>query len=109
MILEIGVTVALCRTVIENVIGVPEQPPTLGVTTTVAVTSALPLLLAINAGIFPEPDVPKPILVEEVQSKVAPAEGLEKVMVEADASSQYVTLDTWLTVELVGLTVTVND
>lgn len=80
--------VGLCLTVIENVVGVPAQPPTRGVTVMVAVTSALLLLLAINAGMFPVPEVPKPMLAEDVHSNVAPADELVKLMEGAEVSSQ---------------------
>ena len=102
-------TVGLCLTVTVKVVGLPAQPPTRGVTVMVAVTSALLLLLAMNAGIGPEPEVPKPILADDVQSNEAPAEELVKLMEGADVSSQYERFEMGLTVALVGLTVTLND
>lgn len=81
-------TVARGLTVTVNVVGTPGHPPALGVTVTVATASADPLLLAIKEGIFPEPDVPKPTLMLLVQSKVAPAVGLEKLIAPTEASSQ---------------------
>jgi len=106
---EMVLTVGLCLTVTVKVVGVPEHPPTRGVTVMVAVTSALLLLLAIKAGIEPEPEVPKPILADDVQSNDAPAEELVKLMEGADVSSQYERFEIGLTVALVGLTVTLND
>lgn len=106
---EMVLTEGLCLTVIENVVGLPAQPPTRGVTVMVAVTSALLLLLAMNAGIGPEPEVPNPILADDVQSNEAPADELVKLMEGAEVSSQYERFETELTVALVGLTVTLND
>ena len=88
ILLEILLTVGLCFTVIKNVIGTPTHPPTRGVTVMVAVTSVVPLLLAINAGILPVPDVPKPILADDVHSNIAPADELLKLIAGAEASSQ---------------------
>ena len=60
------------RTVIVNVLGVPKQltggnPGVLfvytGVTVTVATTGEVPVFIAVNAGIFPVPLAPSPILV----------------------------------------------
>lgn len=85
---EMVLTVGLCLTVTVKVVGVPEHPPTRGVTVMVAVTSALLLLLAIKAGIEPEPEVPNPILADDVQSNEAPGEELVKLMEGADVSSQ---------------------
>lgn len=81
-------TVARGLTVTVNVVGIPGHPPALGVTVTVATASVVPLLFATKEGIFPEPEVPKPTFMLLVQSKVAPAVGLEKLIAPTEASSQ---------------------
>lgn len=48
-------------TVIVNVMGVPGQEPATGVTVRVAVTGALPVFVAVNEPIFPEPEPAKPM------------------------------------------------
>ena len=58
---------------IVKVIGVPTQPLADGVTTTVETTGAVPLLTAVNDGIFPFPLAARPIAgVVFVQAKVVP-------------------------------------
>ena len=44
-----------------NVFGVPGQPAAVGVTVIVAVTAVLPVLMAVNAAIFPFPLAASPI------------------------------------------------
>ena len=56
---------------------------------------------------FPVPDVPKPTLEVDDQSKVMPEVGLEKLMAVAEAVLQYTALETLFTLGE-GLTVTVN-
>lgn len=72
------VTVGVGFTVIVNVLTGPVHPLAVAVTDIVAVTGVVPLLVAVNAGIFPEPLVPKPIFALLVQVKVAPAVALPK-------------------------------
>ena len=48
-------------TVIANVCGVPGQPSNEGVTVTVAVTGEVPLLMAVNEGMFPVPVAARPM------------------------------------------------
>ena len=45
-----------------NVLGVPGQPFTVGVTEMLATIGVVPLLIAVNAGISPTPLAPIPIL-----------------------------------------------
>ena len=70
----IGLTVRV------NVLTGPVQPLAVGVTDTVAVTGEVPVLVAVNAGIFPEPLVPKPMSTLLVQVKVVPVTLLPKLM-----------------------------
>ena len=44
-----------------NVSGVPGQPFTVGVTVTVAVTGAVPVLVAVNVPMLPLPEAARPI------------------------------------------------
>ena len=63
--LSAGVSVLLSAgvglTVIVNVCWAPAQPSNEGVTVIVAVTGAVPLLVAVNDGMFPEPLAARPI------------------------------------------------
>jgi len=62
-----------------NVWAAPGQPAADGVTVIVAVTGAVPVLIAANAGIFPLPDAAKPIdVLLFVQLKVVPLTAPEK-------------------------------
>jgi len=62
-----------------NVCAAPGQPAADGVTVIVAVTGAVPVLIAANAGIFPLPDAAKPIdVLLFVQLKVVPLTAPEK-------------------------------
>ena len=66
-------------TVMVNVWAAPGQPAADGVTVIVAVTGAVPVLIAANAGIFPLPDAAKPIdALLFVQLKVVPLTAPEK-------------------------------
>ena len=55
------VTLGIGFTVIENVSGVPVQVKCVGVTVIIAVTGVLPVLIAVNAPMFPVPLAAKPI------------------------------------------------
>ena len=69
-----------------NVCAAPGQPAADGVTVIVAVTGAVPVLIAANAGIFPLPDAAKPIdVLLFVQLKVLPPTAPEKVTRFVDA------------------------
>ena len=52
---------AVGNTVIENAIGVPIHPLAAGVTVMVAITGAVPALVAVNEGISPVPLAASPI------------------------------------------------
>ena len=54
-------TVGIGFTVMVKVSGVPEHPLATGVTVTVAVTGALPVLVAVKDPILPLPEPPKPM------------------------------------------------
>ena len=54
--------VGVAFTVIVKLVGLPVHVPVVGVTVTVATTSVVPLLAAVNEAIFPEPLAAKPIL-----------------------------------------------
>lgn len=62
---EMTATVAFGRTVIVKVLGVPAQEilplANVGVTVIVAISGAVPELVAVNAAILPEPEVARPI------------------------------------------------
>jgi hypothetical protein len=61
--------------------GVPLTPFTVGVTVIVAVIAVVPVFVAVNDGIFPEPLAAIPIAVLEfVQAKVPPAGVLIKLV-----------------------------
>jgi hypothetical protein len=78
------VTVGVGLTVMVYVFGVPGQPATVGVTVIVAVIAVVPAFVAVNAGVFPDPDAAKPIAVFEfVHAKVPPP----GVLVNADAGT----------------------
>ena len=73
-------------TVMVNVWAAPGQPAADGVTVIVAVTGALLVLIAVNAGIFPLPEAAKPIdVLLFVQLKVLPPTAPEKVTRFVDA------------------------
>ena len=90
-------------TVTVNVVGMPTHPFAVGVTVTVAVAGNVPPLLAVYAGIFPVPLVPKPTLTEDVHEKLVPLSGPVKLIAGAENALQYVVLEILLTVA-VGLT-----
>jgi hypothetical protein len=91
-----------------NVIGVPGHPFAVGVTVIVAVTGAVPVLVAVNAAILPVPLAARPMLVLLfVQLNVVPATAPVKVMAVVVAPLHNVWLATAFTVG-VGLTVIVN-
>ena len=95
-----------------NVIGVPVQvtPPFIkvGVTVMVATIVVVPLLIAVNCGIFPVPLAPNPIVaLLFVQLKVVPATVDEKFIGPVKLLAQVVILATGLTCG-VGFTVIVN-
>jgi len=94
-------------TVIVKVNGVPAHPFADGVTVIAAVTGDVPALLAVYAGIFPVPLVPKPTLFDEVHEKLVPVTGPLKLMAAPGVPLQCILLEILLTVE-VGLTVIVN-
>ena len=56
-------TVGVGFTVIVKLIGVPGHPFAVGVTVIVDVMGVVPALAAVNAGIFPEPPPPNPMVV----------------------------------------------
>ena len=89
-----------------NVVGVPGQEPATGVTVMVAVTGVEPVLVAVNAGMFPEPLATKPmegVLLVQLYP-VTPADPV-KVTAVVVAPLQSVWLLTVFTVG-VGTTVT---
>jgi hypothetical protein len=68
-----GNTLGIGFTVIVNILGVPGQIPLKGVTVIVAVTGALPVLMAVKAGISPLPPAARPMEVFVfVHEKVVP-------------------------------------
>ena len=91
-------------TVMVNDVGVPVQTAPVdgsvtGVTTTVAVTGAVPLLRVENAGILPDPAAARPIDgLLLVQLKLVPATAPENVTVAVEAPTQTVWLATGSTV-----------
>ena len=93
-------------TVTVNVPAGPTQPFAVGVTVIVAVIGDGPVLLAIYAGMFPFPLVPKPTLVEDVHEKLVPLTGPLKLIAVPEAPLQCVLLLILLTVAA-GLTVIV--
>ena len=56
-----GLTVGAGLTVIVNVMGVPTQPLADGVTVIVAITGAVPALVAVNEAILPLPAAARPM------------------------------------------------
>ena len=67
-------------TVTVNVDGVPVHPFAIGVTVIVAVIGDVPVLVAVYAGMFPMPLVPKPTLIEDVHEKLVPVTGPLKLI-----------------------------
>lgn len=101
-------TVGVGFTVMVNVEGVPAQLLADGETVIVAVTGAIPLLMALNAGISPVPDAASPMLgVLFTQSYVVLATDPPKLMAVVCTPLHKVWFDMLSTV-LVGLTVMVN-
>lgn len=73
-------TVGVGLTVMVKVSGVPGTPKAVGVTTTVATTGAVPVLVAVKPEILPDPLAAKPIDgLLLVHVKVVPATGLVNV------------------------------
>ena len=67
-------------------LAVPGQLFTVGVTVTVDVTAAIPVFMALKAGMFPIPEAPKPIVVSLlVQVKLPPAGVLAKAVVGTES------------------------
>jgi hypothetical protein len=60
--LNMGSMVGNGLTVIENIIGIPEQELEIGVTVNTEVTGTFPIFWPVNAGIFPVPFEVNPIL-----------------------------------------------
>ena len=78
-------------TVMVNVTGVPLHPFATGVTVIVAVTGVVPVLVAVNAAIFPVPLAPRPIdVLLFVQLNVVPVTGPVKLIAEVEAPLQTV-------------------
>ena len=72
-----------------NVTGVPLHPFADGVTVIVAVTGVVPILVAVNTGIFPVPFAPSPIEVLLFdQVNVVPVTGPVKLTAVVDAPLQ---------------------
>jgi hypothetical protein len=95
-------------TVMVNVSTGPGQPFAVGVTVTVAVTGALPALVAVKVPMFPLPDAARPMVaLLFVQAYVVPATGFVKLMAVVVAPLQSVWSVT-LSTEGVGFTVMEN-
>ena len=97
---------AVGLTVIANVLGVPTQVvPALvydGVTVIVAVSGAVPALVAVNAAIFPEPLAAKPIegeLLVQLYTIVPPVAGLPNITAVVEAPLH----TTWFEILFTGL------
>ena len=89
ILLEMLLTVAVGLTVAVNVVGVPAHPFAVGVTVIVAVIGKVVALVAVNAGIFPEPLAESPILVLLlVHVNVVPLTGPHKFVVDAICPAQ---------------------
>jgi hypothetical protein len=89
--------------------GVPTHPLAVGVTVMVAITGAVPVLVAVKEGIFPDPLPARPMDgVELTHVKVVPATGPPRVTIVVAAPLQYATLLIALTVG-VGYTVMVKE
>jgi hypothetical protein len=67
-------------TVTVNVVTGPVHPLAVGVTDTVVVIGEVVLLVAVNAGMFPEPLVPKPTFALLVHVKFVPVTLLPKLI-----------------------------
>ena len=93
-------------TAIVNVAGVPAQPFAVGVTVIVEVIGDVPALVAVYAGIFPVPLVPKPTFIDDVHEKLVPVTGPVKLIDAPEAPLQCILLVILLAVGL-GLTVIV--
>ena len=81
-------------TVAAKVVLLPVHPSMMAVTLTVVVNGDDPPLMAVNTGIFPVPDVPKPISLLLVQLKIGvpPVVEVEKLMPELFDPAQKVWL-----------------
>ena len=105
--LATGFTTGLGFTVMVNVIGVPVQPPALGVTVMVATNGPLVVFVVTNGRISPVPDAARPIAVLSfVQLNVEPGVPLN-VIIAVVAPVQYALLLTGVTVGI-GFTVMVK-
>jgi hypothetical protein len=101
-------TVGVGFTVMVNVSTGPGQPLAVAVTDTVAVTGALPVLVAVKVPMLPLPDATKPMDASLfVHANVEPAVGLVKVMAVVVAPLHKVWSVT-LSTEGAGFTVMVN-
>jgi len=101
-------TVGVGFTVMVKVSGVPGQPFAVGVTVTVDVTGALPVLVAVKVAILPLPEPAKPMDASLlVQAYVVPATGFVKLTAVVVAPLHKVWSLT-LSTEGVGFTVMVN-
>ena len=87
--MPIELTVAVGLTVIVNVEGVPIHPFAVGVIVIVAVIGEVVALVAVNAGMLPEPLAASPILVLLlVHVNVVPLTGPDKFVVDAICPAQ---------------------
>ena len=85
----IKLTVAVGLTVTVNVKGVPGHPFAVGVTVIVAVIGKVVALVAVNAGILPEPLAASPIFVLPlVHINVVPVTGPDTFAIGATAPAQ---------------------
>jgi hypothetical protein len=72
-----------------NVVGVPVHPFAVGVTVIVAVIGEVVALIAVNAGILPEPLAASPIAVLLlVHVNVVPVTGPDKLLAEQQLTAQ---------------------
>ena len=87
--MPIELTVAVGLTVIVNVEGVPIHPFAVGVIVIVAVIGEVVALVAVNAGMLPEPLAASPILVLLlVHVNVVPVTGPDTFVIGATAPAQ---------------------
>jgi hypothetical protein len=103
-----AVAVGVGFTVIVAVTGAPKQPLANGVTVMVDVTGVVPALTAVNDGILPDPEAPRPMVeLLLVQVKVVPLTGLVNTIAVEDPLLQTVWAAGVATAVGVGLTVMV--
>jgi hypothetical protein len=87
----------------------PGQPANIGVTVITAVAVTVPVLMAVNAAMLPEPDAARPMVgLELVHVNVLPGAVLPKVKPPAVVLLQTVTLEGNTLIVGVGDTFTVN-